>query len=363
MNVQSYYIIFNNQVTRELLMILVTGGAGFIGSNFVIDWMSKSDEEISIIDCLTYAGNIDNLSSIINDKRINFIRGSINDELLLEKIFSELKPRAVIHFAAESHVDRSISSPWPFIETNIIGTFRLLEVSKRYWSKLESSNKSKFRYIHVSTDEVFGTLSENETPFTEENPYKPNSPYAASKAASDHLVRAYGNTYGLPTLITNCSNNYGPYQFPEKLIPVCITRALRGESIPIYGDGKQIRDWLYVTDHCSAIRIVLEKGLPGNTYNIGGENEVKNINLVLLICNLLDTLSPRLDKISYKDQIKYVDDREGHDRRYAINNTKIKDELSWSPVETFESGIRKTVTWYLNHLDWVQSIYHRSSRV
>lgn len=351
----------NNQVTRELLMILVTGGVGFIGSNFVIDWMSQSNEKICVIDSLTYAGNIDNLSSIINDKRLSFIRGSVNDELLLDKIFSELKPRAIIHFAAESHVDRSIDSPWPFVETNIIGTFKLLEASKKYWSTLKSSSRDLFRFIHVSTDEVYGALSEKDKPFTEENPYKPNSPYAASKAASDHLVRAYGKTYGLPTLITNCSNNYGPYQFPEKLIPVCISKAFRGENIPIYGDGKQIRDWLYVTDHCSAIRAVLERGLPGDVYNIGGQNEIQNIQLIYLICALLDEFIPRKDRSSHTTLISFVGDRKGHDRRYAINSSKISNQLGWRPNENLQTGMRKTVKWYVDNREWLGKVESKKS--
>ena len=337
-------------------MILVTGAAGFIGSNFVIDWLTSSDEPVLSLDLLTYAGNLENLASLDGDLRHLFVYGDIGDSQLVSGLLSEHQPRAVINFAAESHVDRSIHGPEDFINTNIVGTFRLLECVRNYWSDLEEKAKCSFRFLHVSTDEVYGSLTSNEPAFCEINCYQPNSPYSASKAASDHLVRAYHHTYGLPVLTTNCSNNYGPYHFPEKLIPLVIHNALGGESIPIYGDGQQIRDWLYVKDHCSAIRRVLNDGVKGETYNIGGGSEKTNLEVVNTLCEILDELSPRLDKKSYKEQIVYVKDRPGHDRRYAINASKIERELGWVPDEIFETGIRKTVFWYLKNQSWVRNI-------
>ena len=337
-------------------MILLTGAAGFIGSNFALGWFQHSTEPIVSLDKLTYAGNINNLSSLQGEDRHFFVQGSIGDRILLKQILSKHQPRAVINFAAESHVDRSINKPEAFIQTNIIDTFNLLDVAHSYWVSLSKSDKSVFRFLHISTDEVYGSLSKDEPPFTECSRYKPNSPYSASKAASDHLVRAWHHTYGLPTLTTNCSNNYGPYQLPEKFIPLVIVNALAGKYLPVYGDGMQVRDWLYVQDHCSAICRVLQEGIPGEVYNIGGCNEYANIDVVNIVCNLLDELHPRADKLSYSNQIKFVDDRLGHDRRYAINASKIVHELRWVPSETFESGIRKTICWYLNNLEWVQSV-------
>ena len=338
------------------MSIFVTGGAGFIGSNFVIDWLSQSDEPIINIDKLTYAGNMTNLQSINNDARHKFVHGDIGDSTLIANLFGQYKPRAIINFAAESHVDRSILDPESFIQTNIVGTFRLLEESRKYWNKLENEDKANFRFLHVSTDEVYGTLKSDSPAFSETNPYMPNSPYSASKASSDHLVRSYFHTYNLPVLTTNCSNNYGPYQFPEKLIPLIINNALSGASLPIYGDGQQIRDWLYVSDHCSAIRRVLEAGRIGEVYNIGGLNEKANIEIVNTLCELLDEMKPKANGESYKTQISFVKDRAGHDRRYAINATKIESELGWRPAETFETGIRKTVEWYLSNNDWVSNV-------
>ncbi len=343
-------------------MILVTGGAGFIGGNFVLQMMGKANTRLVNLDKLTYAGNLQTLTSISDQSGYHFYQGDIGDRELLKNILNQFKPTAVINFAAESHVDRSIHGPGDFIETNIVGTFHLLESVRAYFEGLSDSQKSKFRFLHVSTDEVYGTLDKSALPFAETNPYEPNSPYAASKAASDHLVRAWFHTYGLPVLTTNCSNNYGPYQFPEKLIPLVIHNAIKGKSLPVYGDGQQIRDWLYVEDHCDAIRVVLEKGRLGETYNIGGNNEKTNISVVETICRILDQLRPRLDQKSYIEQISFVKDRPGHDRRYAINASKIANKLGWKPKETFESGIQKTVQWYLDHQDWVEGIVSGSYR-
>ena len=337
-------------------MILVTGGAGFIGSNFVLDWLAGIDESVLNLDKLTYAGNLQNLASLDGDSRHVFVRGDIGDADLLKRLLSEYKPRAIVNFAAESHVDRSIHGPEDFIQTNIMGTFRLLEAVRAYWGGLPSEPKSAFRFLHVSTDEVYGSLAKTDPAFTETHRYEPNSPYSASKAASDHLVRAYHHTYGLPVLTTNCSNNYGPYHFPEKLIPLMIVNALAGKPLPVYGDGMQVRDWLYVKDHCSAIRRVLDAGRVGEVYNVGGWNEKPNIDIVNTICALLDEMRPRADGKPYASQITYVTDRPGHDRRYAIDARKIEQELSWKPAETFETGIRKTVQWYLTHQNWVAQV-------
>ncbi|MBR7799028.1 dTDP-glucose 4,6-dehydratase [Undibacterium fentianense] len=336
-------------------MILVTGGAGFIGANFVLDWLTESQESVINLDKLTYAGNLNNLVSLKNDPRHLFIHADINDSETLKKLLSEYQPRAVLHFAAESHVDRSIHGPAAFIQTNVNGTFALLETVRAYWQNLDSDKKSMFRFLHVSTDEVYGTLEADDPPFTETTAYAPNSPYSASKAASDHLVRAYHHTYGLPTLTTNCSNNYGPLHFPEKLIPLVITNARAGKELPIYGDGSQVRDWLYVSDHCAAIRRVLESGIPGETYNIGGWNEKTNLNVVHAICDLLDELQPK-ENGSYRDQIRHVKDRPGHDKRYAIDARKIERELHWKPAESFETGLRKTVGWYLSNDVWTEQV-------
>lgn len=337
-------------------MILVTGAAGFIGANFVLDWVGQSQEPVVNLDKLTYAGNPENLASLQGNPGHIFVQGDIGDRALVDRLLAEHKPRAVVNFAAESHVDRSIHGPEDFIQTNVVGTFHLLESVRAYWGSLEGEAKSAFRFLHVSTDEVYGTLGPNDAPFTETTPYTPNSPYSASKAASDHLVRAYHHTYGLPTLTTNCSNNYGPYHFPEKLIPLMIVNALAGKPLPVYGDGMQVRDWLFVKDHCSAIRRVLDAGTTGETYNVGGWNEKPNIEIVKTVCALLDDLRPRADGQSYTTQITYVKDRPGHDRRYAIDATKIHRELGWKPSETFETGIRKTVQWYLDHPDWVAHV-------
>lgn len=337
-------------------MILVTGGAGFIGSNFVLDWLDKLDEPVINLDKLTYAGNLDNLKTVADNKKHIFVKGDIGDFELVSKLLAEHKPRAVLNFAAESHVDRSIHGPEDFIQTNVVGTFHLLEAVRAYWSGLEDDEKAAFKFLHVSTDEVYGTLEKNDPPFNERNRYEPNSPYSASKAASDHLVRAYHHTYGLPVLTTNCSNNYGPYHFPEKLIPLVIHNALNGKPLPIYGDGQQIRDWLFVKDHCTAIRRVLSAGRLGETYNVGGWNEKPNLEVVHTICDILDELKPRADGQSYKTQITFVKDRPGHDRRYAIDATKLEKELGWKPAETFETGIRKTVQWYLDNQAWVENI-------
>ncbi len=334
-------------------MILVTGGAGFIGSNFILDWLAAGDESVVNLDKLTYAGNLENLASLKNDKRYLFVQGDIGDSALVPGLLEQHRPRAIINFAAESHVDRSIHGPGEFIHTNIVGTFNLLESVKAYWKALEGSSREAFRFAHVSTDEVFGSLAPGEAAFTELHRYEPNSPYSASKAASDHLVRAYHHTYGLPVITTNCSNNYGPFHFPEKLIPLMIVNALAGKALPVYGDGQQIRDWLYVGDHCSAIRRVLEAGRVGETYNIGGWNEQPNLDIVNKICAMLDELRPKPNGVSYREQIKFVTDRPGHDRRYAIDARKVEKELGWKPAETFDTGLRKTVEWYLSNTEWV----------
>ncbi|WP_367066298.1 dTDP-glucose 4,6-dehydratase [Oryzisolibacter sp. LB2S] len=337
-------------------MILVTGGAGFIGANFVLDWLAHGDEPVLNLDKLTYAGNLHNLDSLKDDARHVFVQGDIGDRALLDRLLAEHQPRAIVNFAAESHVDRSIHGPEDFIQTNVVGTFRLLEAARHYWNALPAAKKEAFRFLHVSTDEVYGTLAPFDPAFTEDNKVEPNSPYSASKAASDHLVRAWHHTYGLPVLTTNCSNNYGSLHFPEKLIPLMIVNALAGKSLPVYGDGMQVRDWLYVRDHCSAIRRVLEAGVVGQTYNVGGWNEKPNIEIVHTICTLLDELRPRADGKKYAEQITHVKDRPGHDRRYAIDARKIERELGWRPAETFESGIRKTVQWYLDNPDWVANV-------
>ena len=344
-------------------MILVTGGAGFIGANFVLNWLRASDAEGVInLDKLTYAGNLANLSKLQNDARHIFIHGDIGDKDLVSRLLSDYRPRAIVNFAAESHVDRSIHGPAEFIQTNIVGTFNLLECGRGYWEDLQGADKKKFRFHHVSTDEVYGSLTLSDPAFKEANPYEPNSPYSASKAASDHLVRAWFHTYGFPVVTTNCSNNYGPYHFPEKLIPLVILNALNSKPLPIYGDGQQIRDWLYVGDHCSAICEVLANGKLGETYNIGGWNEKANLEVVNTICTILDELQPRADGKSYADQITFVKDRPGHDRRYAIDASKIREELGWRPAETFDTGIRKTVQWYLDNPDWVQGVVTGSYR-
>jgi dTDP-glucose 4,6-dehydratase len=337
-------------------MILVTGAAGFIGANFVLDWFTQSEEPVVNLDKLTYAGNPENLDSLRENPAHIFVKGDIGDRDLLDQLLREHKPRAVVNFAAESHVDRSIHGPEDFIQTNVVGTFHLLEAVRAYWGGLEGDSQTSFRFLHVSTDEVYGTLGPSDAPFTETTPYTPNSPYSASKASSDHLVRAYHHTYGLPVLTTNCSNNYGPYHFPEKLIPLLIVNALAGKPLPVYGDGMQVRDWLYVKDHCSAIRCVLATGRLGETYNVGGWNEKPNIEIVKTVCALLDELRPKADGGHYFDQVTYVKDRPGHDRRYAIDASKIHKELGWKPAETFDTGIRKTVQWYLDHPEWVAHV-------
>src|SRR5574340_646018 len=337
-------------------MILVTGGAGFIGANFILDWLAAGDEAIVNLDKLTYAGNLENLKPLQGDGRHIFVQGDIGDRELVEALLREHRPRAVVNFAAESHVDRSIHGPGEFIQTNVVGTFNLLEAVRTHWSQLPADEQAAFRFLHVSTDEVYGSLGPSDPAFSETTPYAPNSPYSASKAASDHLVRAYHHTYGLPVLTTNCSNNYGPYHFPEKLIPLMIVNALAGKPLPVYGDGQQIRDWLYVRDHCAAIRCVLERGKTGEVYNIGGWNEKANLDIVHTVCALLDELRPRTDGKSYCEQIAFVTDRPGHDRRYAIDARKIERELGWKPAETFESGIRKTVQWYLDNPGWVNNV-------
>jgi dTDP-glucose 4,6-dehydratase len=344
-------------------MILVTGGAGFIGGNFVLDWLANSAAKgVVNFDKLTYAGNLATLQPISSDNRHFFVQGDIGDYELVLSLLKKYAVCAVINFAAESHVDRSIYGPKDFIQTNVVGTFNLLEAVRAYWSDLPDANKADFRFLHVSTDEVYGSLSPTDHAFTETNAYEPNSPYSASKAASNHLVRAWYHTYGLPVLTTNCSNNYGPYHFPEKLIPLVILNALAGKPLPIYGDGQQIRDWLYVKDHCSAIRRVLDHGKLGETYNIGGWNEKPNIEVVNTICSILDELSPKSDGSSYATQITYVKDRPGHDRRYAIDATKLECELGWKPAETFDTGIRKTVQWYLDNQEWTDSVLSGSYR-
>jgi dTDP-glucose 4,6-dehydratase len=336
--------------------ILVTGGAGFIGSNFVLDWIRKEPGDVINLDKLTYAGNLGNLASLENEPRHIFVRGDICDPELVLSLLRRHKPRAVVHFAAESHVDRSISDPGEFVRTNVNGTLNLLQQSRAYWDDLDPEGKEGFRFLHVSTDEVYGTLSADDAAFTEETPYAPNSPYAASKAGSDHLVRAWRHTFGFPTLTTNCSNNYGPFQFPEKLIPLVLLKALDGEPLPVYGDGQNIRDWLYVLDHCDGIRTVLATGKPGETYNIGGSNERKNIDVVTTICDILDELRPSAKIGSRRSLITFVKDRPGHDRRYAIDATKIRRELGWTPKTSFEPGIRATVEWYLANLNWVKDV-------
>ncbi len=344
-------------------MILVTGGAGFIGGNFVLDWLANPKAEgIINLDKLTYAGNLATLASLEKDSRHIFVHGDIGDRGLVGDLLEKYQPRAIVNFAAESHVDRSIHGPADFVQTNVLGTFNLLESARAYWSQLPAEQKADFRFLHVSTDEVYGSLKTEDPPFSETNPYEPNSPYSASKAASDHLVRAWFHTYGLPVLTTNCSNNYGPYHFPEKLIPLVILNALNGKPLPIYGDGEQIRDWLYVSDHCSAIRRVLEKGKIGETYNVGGWNEKANLDVVKTICSVLDSLKPRADAQSYAEQITFVTDRPGHDRRYAIDARKIERDLQWKPQETFDTGIRKTVQWYLNNPVWVEGVVSGSYR-
>ena len=337
-------------------MILVTGGAGFIGSNFVLDWLKENNEPVVNLDALTYAGNLENLQSLADDPRHIFMKGNICDKELVTSLLTKYKPRAIVHFAAESHVDRSIFCPDLFFETNVMGTLNLLECAKAYYDQLLSEKERlAFRFLHVSTDEVYGSLTFDEPAFTEETPYRPNSPYSASKASSDHAVRAWFHTYGFPVLTTNCSNNYGPYQFPEKLIPLVISNALARKPLPTYGDGLNIRDWLYVGDHCSAIRCVLESGKIGETYNVGGHNERNNITIVKTICAILDEMRPHPDG-SYASLITYVKDRPGHDRRYAIDSTKLQTQLGWKPKECFETGIRKTVQWYLDHQDWVKNV-------
>lgn len=337
-------------------MIFVTGGAGFIGSNFVLDWLAQSDEPVLNFDKLTYAGNLNNLASLKEDARHVFVRGDICDGEQVLALLRDHQPRAIVHFAAESHVDRSIHGPAEFIQTNINGTFALLEAARAYWSGLPEAEKTAFRFLHVSTDEVYGTLGPQDPPFSETTAYAPNSPYSASKAASDHLVRSYHHTYGFPTLTTNCSNNYGPYHFPEKLIPLMIANAQAGKPLPVYGDGQQVRDWLYVSDHCAAIRRVLADGKLGEVYNVGGWNEMANLDVVHTLCDILDSLKPKADGTSYRAQISYVADRPGHDRRYAIDARKLERELGWKPAETFATGIRKTVQWYLDHPDWVADV-------
>ncbi len=344
------------------MTIVVTGGAGFIGSNFVLGWLAASDEPVVNLDRLTYAGNLANLASLADDPRHIFVRGDIADYELVTSLLKAHRPRAIINFAAESHVDRSIHGPEDFIQTNIVGTFRLLESVRGYWNELPGAERDAFRFLHVSTDEVYGSLDSDEPAFKETNRYEPNSPYSASKAASDHLVRAYHHTYGLPVLTTNCSNNYGPYQFPEKLIPLVIHNALAGKALPIYGDGRNVRDWLYVDDHCAGIQRVLEVGRCGETYNIGGWNEMANIDVVHAVCDILDQASPKAGGGSYRTQITFVKDRLGHDRRYAIDATKIERELGWRPQQTFASGIATTVRWYLGHQDWVDSVTSGSYR-
>jgi dTDP-glucose 4,6-dehydratase len=347
---------FHDPFGGRFMTILVTGGAGFIGSNFVLDWLAAGGAPVVNLDKLTYAGNLHNLTDVAQHPGHHFVQGDMGDRALVDRLLAEHRPSAVVNFAAESHVDRSIHGPEDFIQTNVVGTFRLLEAVRAYWGALPEAERSAFRFLHVSTDEVYGTLGPSDAPFAEGNRYEPNSPYSASKAASDHLVRAWHHTYGLPVLTTNCSNNYGPYHFPEKLIPLLIVNALAGKPLPVYGDGQQIRDWLYVKDHCSAIRRVLEAGRLGETYNVGGWNEKANLEIVHTVCGLLDAWQPRADGQSYKAQITHVTDRPGHDRRYAIDARKIESELGWRPAETFETGIRKTVRWYLDHPEWVAQV-------
>lgn len=336
-------------------MILVTGGAGFIGANFVLDWLARSDEPVLNLDALTYAGNLANLAALDGDARHRFVHGDVCDRALLDRLLAQHRPRAIVHFAAESHVDRSLHGPGAFIRTNVEGTYTLLEAARGYWSALPDAERAAFRFLHVSTDEVYGSLAADAAPFTEQHPYAPNSPYSASKAASDHLVRAWHHSYGLPVLTTHCSNNYGPYHFPEKLIPLTIVNALAAQPLPVYGDGLNVRDWLYVGDHCAAIRTVLERGRVGETYNVGGWNEQTNLDIVRTVCRLLDQLCP--DPAGPRERlITFVADRPGHDRRYAINARKMERELGWRPAETFDSGIRKTIQWYLDHPQWVEQV-------
>ncbi len=335
-------------------MILVTGGAGFIGSNFVLDWIAAGGEPVVNLDKLTYAGNLANLAALAADARHRFVRGDLCDGQLLERLFAEHRPRAVVHFAAESHVDRSIHGPAAFVQTNVVGTFTLLEAARAWWQGLEGEARAAFRFVHVSTDEVYGSLGESDPPFSEATAYAPNSPYSASKAGSDHLVRAYHHTYGLPVITTNCSNNYGPFQFPEKLIPLTIANALEGKPLPVYGDGRQVRDWLYVGDHCEAIRLVLARGRPGETYNVGGDSERRNLEVVHALCDALQEVRPRAP--GYRELVAFVADRPGHDRRYAIDARKIRGELGWRPRESFESGLARTVRWYLGHGEWVAQV-------
>jgi dTDP-glucose 4,6-dehydratase len=341
-------------------MILITGGAGFIGSNFVLDWLERSSEPVVNVDKLTYAGNLGSLASLAGDARHVFVRGDIGDRSQVDALLAEHRPRAIVNFAAESHVDRSIHGPAAFIETNVVGTFTLLDAARAHWSALPAAERSAFRFLHVSTDEVFGSLAPDDSPFTEATPYAPNSPYSASKAAADHLVRAYHHTYGLPTLTTNCSNNYGPRQFPEKLIPLMIVNALAGKALPVYGDGKNVRDWLYVGDHCAAIRAVLASGRPGATYAVGGNAEMTNLEVVRTICLILAELAPGRD---YERLVAFVPDRPGHDRRYAIDAAKIRGELGWTPEETFATGMRRTVRWYIDNGPWLAAVtsgeYHK----
>ena len=338
------------------MSILVTGAAGFIGSNFVLDWLDYTNEDVVSVDLLTYAGNLENLTSLNNNPYHHFVKGGIGDRELIFQLLKKHHVRAVLNFAAESHVDRSIHAPNDFIQTNIVGTYNLLESVLTYWDGLDEQSKKLFRFLHISTDEVYGSLEKSDPAFSETNRYKPNSPYSASKAASDHLVRAWHHTYGLPVLTTNCSNNHGPYQFPEKLIPLCILNALNNKPLPIYGDGQQIRDWLYVKDHCRAIRCILDKGRLGEIYNVGGWNEKANLDVVKTLCGVLDELKPKSDGTKYESQITYVKDRPGHDKRYAIDATKLVSELGWKPQETFNSGIRKTVEWYLANETWVNNV-------
>ena len=336
--------------------ILVTGGAGFIGSNFVLDWMSHETSPVVNVDLLTYAGNLQNLASVEHDPRYRFVQADIADRSAMAQLLAEVRPWAIVHLAAESHVDRSIVGPDAFLRTNVDGTFQLLEAARGYWEQLPSPHRESFRFLHVSTDEVYGSLEPDDPPFSETTAYAPNSPYAASKAASDMLVRAWGSTYGLPVVITNCSNNYGPYQFPEKLIPLVLARALAGEILPVYGDGQQVRDWLFVRDHTSALRRVLMKGRVGQTYNIGGANQQANLEVVRLICRLLDELLPAATHRPHEQLIRFVTDRPGHDRRYAIDASKLATELGWTPAHTFEEGLRDTVAWYLEHSQWVRDV-------
>ena len=341
-------------------MILVTGGAGFIGANFVQEWFAASSEGVVVVDQLTYAGNLANLRDVAERPGFHFVRADICDRATIESLLAVHRPRAIVHFAAESHVDRSIHDPAPFLRTNLFGTFELLEAARGYWDGLTGSGRDGFRFLHVSTDEVYGSLGESDPAFSETSPYAPNSPYAASKAGSDHLVRAWHHTYGLPTLVTNCSNNYGPYQFPEKLIPLVILNARDGKALPVYGDGRNVRDWLYVTDHCAAIRRVLDHGRPGQIYNVGGRAERRNIEVVRAICAAFEEIRPKPD--GYEPQIQFIQDRRGHDRRYAIDPGKIERELGWRPVESFDTGLRKTVRWYLERSDWVDGVRDGSYR-